>query len=145
MQTGRQARPTLTLDKVPFQCPYMLFHATSNYKQGLGAQPFALHQNIKHCLLPKQKHFIPFPCIISVIYFMSYMSDTTAKSYKVTPMPDTCTCTAMTPPPYLPHCILYPFLTVNSVSDGVDSLLSGLHPPYSYMNSVSHGAGPLLS
>ena len=75
-------------------------------------------------------------------YSKQLWSDTTAKSYKVTPMPDTCTCTAMTPPPYLPHCTLYTFLTVNSVSDGVDSLLSGLHPPYSYMNSVSHGAGP---
>ena len=69
MQTGRQARPTLTLDKVPFQCPYMLFHATSNYKQGLGAQPFALHQNIKHCLLPKQKHFISLWCFQYMTYF----------------------------------------------------------------------------
>ena len=52
------ARPTLTLDNVPLLMPYMLSDATSNYKQGVGVQPFALHQNIKHCLLPKQKHFM---------------------------------------------------------------------------------------
>ena len=52
------AKPTLTLDNVPLLMPYMLSDATSNYKQGVGAQPFALHQNIKHCLLPKQKHLM---------------------------------------------------------------------------------------
>ena len=32
--------------------------------QGVGAQPFALHQNIKHCLLPKQKPIRARECCV---------------------------------------------------------------------------------
>ena len=71
------ARPTLTLDNVPLLMPYMLSHATSNYKQGVGAQPFALHQNIKHRLLPKQKHFRARDCCVKSLGFAAALYKST--------------------------------------------------------------------